>query len=122
MTRREFEVTDNAVIEKILATSKVLHLGLVDEGMPYVVPMNYGYKTEDGKLTFYVDEGEFTDDNIEKEFFGCGGVAKISDLQRKLIKLGRCGFRHHTTVGVGHISMILKEAFEHYLGYDVMEL
>ena len=39
MTRREFEVTDNAVIEKILATSKVLHLGLVDEGMPYVVPM-----------------------------------------------------------------------------------
>ena len=34
MTRREFEVTDNTVIEKILATSKVLHLGLVDEGMP----------------------------------------------------------------------------------------
>lgn len=54
MTRREFEVTDNAVIEKILATSKVLHLGLVDEGMPYVVPMNYGYKTEDGKLTLYL--------------------------------------------------------------------
>ena len=45
-------------------------------------------KTEDGKLTFYVDEGEFTDDNIEKGFFGCGGVAKIPDLQRKLIKLG----------------------------------
>lgn len=79
-------------------------------------------KTEDGKLTFYVDEGEFTDDNIEKEFFGCGGVAKIPDLQHKLIKLGRCGFRHHTTVGVGHISMILKESFEHYLGYDIMEL
>ena len=79
-------------------------------------------KTEDGKLTFYVDEGEFTDDNIEKEFFGCGGVAKIPDLQRKLIKLGRCGFRHHTTVGVGHISMILKESFEHYLGYNIMEL
>lgn len=79
-------------------------------------------KTEDGKLTFYVDEGEFTDDDIEKEFFGCGGVAKIPDLQRKLIKLGRCGFRHHTTVGMGHMSTILKEAFEHYLGYDVMEL
>ena len=79
-------------------------------------------KTEDGKLTFYVDEGEFTDDNIEKGFFGCGGVAKIPYLQRKLIKLGRCGFRHHTTVGVGHISMILKESFEHYLGYDIMEL
>ena len=94
-----------------------------NEGRIAAFPMTLSNcKTEDGKLTFYVDEGEFTEDDIEKEFFGCGGVAKIPDLQRKLIKLGRCGFRHHTTVGVGNISMILKEAFEHYLGYDVMEL
>ena len=94
-----------------------------NEGRIAAFPMTLSNcKTEDGKLTFYVDEGEFTEDDIEKEFFGCGGVAKIPDLQRKLIKLGRCGFRHHTAVGVGHISMILKEAFEHYLGYDVMEL
>ena len=79
-------------------------------------------KTEDGKLTFYVDEGVFTDDDIEKEFFGCGGVAVIDDLQRKLIKLGREGFRHHTTVGVGHMANILKEAFKYYLHYDIMEL
>ena len=122
MTRREREVTDINDILQIINETKILHLGLSDEGWPYVVPMNYGYEYVDGKLTFYVDEGEFTEDDIEKEFFGCGGVAKIPDLQRKLIKLGRCGFRHHTTVGVGHISMILKEAFEHYLDYDVMEL
>lgn len=94
-----------------------------NEGRIAAFPMTLSNcKTEDGKLTFYVDEGEFTDDEIEKEFFGCGGVALISDLQRKLIKLGRCGFRHHTTVGVGHMADILKEAFENYLGYDVMEL
>ena len=46
MTRREFEVTDPGVIRDILDGSKVLHLGLVDEGMPYVVPMNYGYKMD----------------------------------------------------------------------------
>lgn len=79
-------------------------------------------KTENGVLTFYVDEGAFTKDEIEEEFFGCGGVAKIDDLQRKLIKLGREGFRHHTTVGVGHMAGILREAFINYLGYDVMEL
>lgn len=79
-------------------------------------------KTEDGNLTFYVDEGVFTDDEIEEGFFGCGGVAKIDSLQRKLIKLGRAGFRHHTTVGVGHMADILKEAFINYLAYDVMEL
>ena len=54
MTRREFEVKDPGVIRDILDGSKFLHLGLVDDGMPYVVPMNYGYKMEDGKLTLYL--------------------------------------------------------------------
>ena len=54
MTRREFEVKDPGVIRDILEKSKVLHLGLVDDGMPYVVPMNYGYKLEDGRLTLYL--------------------------------------------------------------------
>ncbi|MBE6753711.1 MAG: pyridoxamine 5'-phosphate oxidase family protein [Ruminococcaceae bacterium] len=54
MTRRELEVTDAAQIIKILDDSKILHLGLVDDGMPYIVPMNYGYVMEDGKLTIYL--------------------------------------------------------------------
>ena len=70
----------------------------------------------------YVDEGRFTEDPIEDEFFGCGGVAEIPDLQRKLIKLGRNGFRHHTAVGEGHMASALKEAFGTYLKYDIFEL
>ena len=94
-----------------------------NEGRIAAFPMTFSNcKTEDGKLTFYVDEGVFTDDDIEKEFFGCGGVAVIDDLQNKLIKLGREGFRHHTTVGVGHMAKILKEAFKYYLNYDIIEL
>lgn len=54
MTRRELEVTDIQTITHILDTAKVLHLGLVDEGMPYVVPMNYGYEMADGKPVLYL--------------------------------------------------------------------
>ncbi len=54
MTRRERQVTDLQEIIKILDKSKVLHLGLVDGDEPYVVPMNYGYTMEDGKLTIYL--------------------------------------------------------------------
>jgi L-fucose isomerase-like protein len=79
-------------------------------------------KTENGKLTFYIGEGEFTEDEIEDEFFGCGGVAKINNLQPKLVKLGQNGFRHHTAVGVGHMSKVLNEAFKYYLGYDVLDI
>lgn len=54
MTRRELEVTQPEQIEKILADSKVLHLGLVDGGMPYIVPMNYGCTLDNGRLTLYL--------------------------------------------------------------------
>ena len=94
-----------------------------NEGRIAAFPMTYSNcKTEDGKLTFYVDEGEFTSEPIEPEFFGCGGVAQIDDLQRKLITLGRSGFRHHTAVGVGHMASVLREAFTTYLGYELIAL
>ena len=51
MTRRELEITDIEEIRGILDRAQVLHLGLVDDGFPYIVPMNYGYEMEDGKLT-----------------------------------------------------------------------
>lgn len=54
MTRRERQITDIDEIIKILDKSKVLHLGLVDGDEPYVVPMNYGYTMENGKLTLYL--------------------------------------------------------------------
>lgn len=57
MRRRDREVTDPEAIRHILDTADVLHMGLVDDGMPYVVPMNYGYTLEDGKLIFYVHGG-----------------------------------------------------------------
>ena len=55
MTRRELEVTDQKEINRILDTCKYLHLGLVDEGMPYVVPLNYGFEyNTDGKLILWL--------------------------------------------------------------------
>ena len=93
-----------------------------NEGRIAAFDMTYSNcKTEDGKLTVYVDEGRFTDEPIEAEFFGCGGVAEIDDLERKLIILAKNGYRHHTAVGKGHMAEVLKEAFTTYLGYDLME-
>lgn len=51
MTRRELEVTDPARILEILNKCKVTHIGLIDDGMPYIVPMNFGYTMDEGKLT-----------------------------------------------------------------------
>ena len=54
MTKRERQITDRDQILHILDTGKVLHLGLAVDNEPYVVPMNYGYTMEDGKLVLYL--------------------------------------------------------------------
>ena len=54
ITRREREVTDPAQILDILNRAKIVHIGMVDGDEPYVVPMNYGFTMEEGKLTLYL--------------------------------------------------------------------
>lgn len=79
-------------------------------------------QTKDGRIIVYASEAELTADPIEAGYFGCAGVCEIPDLQNKLIRLARGGFKHHTSIGVGHMKEILKEAFTTYLGYDWAEI
>ena len=94
-----------------------------NEGRIKAMPMTFSNcQTKDGKLLIYASEGKFTEDVIEDSFFGCGGVAEIPNLQDKLIKLARGGYKHHTAVGYGHMKSVLEEAFNVYLGYDVVNI
>lgn len=82
-------------------------------------PMTYAsMKTQDGHLSFYMGEGEFTGDPIAEDFFGCGGVAHIHQLQDKLETIGQQGYRHHVGVTNGHVAVPVTEAFCRYLKYD----
>ena len=54
MTKRERQITDEGQILNILDTAKILHLGLAVNDEPYVVPMNYGYTMENGKMVVYL--------------------------------------------------------------------
>ena len=78
--------------------------------------------TVDGKVVVYATEAEFTDDPIEDAYFGCAGVCEIPDMEDKMIRLARGGFKHHTCIGVGHMKDILKEAFTTYLGYEWVDI
>ena len=54
MRKREREITDLKEIRSILDSCKILHLGLSDEGQPYVVPLNFGYVLDNGILVLYL--------------------------------------------------------------------
>lgn len=53
MRRTDREVKDCKEITKVLESCKVCRLGMADEGKVYIVPMNYGYIYEEGKLVLY---------------------------------------------------------------------
>lgn len=54
MTRREREITDENEKRELLESCEYLHLGLVDKGLPYVVPLNYGVEYVDDKIRIYL--------------------------------------------------------------------
>ena len=54
MTKREYKITDPNEIRRILDTAKVLRLGIAVDNVPHIIPLNYGYSMEEGKLTFFM--------------------------------------------------------------------
>ncbi len=119
LMRGKGTVTDHKMFAKVCpGTGWGSNEGRIDS-----FPMTFlNCKTENGKLEFYVGEGEFFDDEIEDGYFGCAGVARIEDLQPKLNKLGKNGYRHHTVIGKSHVASALIEAFSTYLNYDLLDL
>ena len=53
MRRNDREITEETEIRKVLDECKIVHLGFQDCGRVFVVPVNYGYSYEGGKLTVY---------------------------------------------------------------------
>ncbi|MCD8069244.1 MAG: pyridoxamine 5'-phosphate oxidase family protein [Lachnospiraceae bacterium] len=50
--RKDRAVTDISQIIKIIDQAKILHLGLIDSGFPYIVPLHYGYEYDSNEDMF----------------------------------------------------------------------
>jgi len=44
MRKSNQEITDQAILEEILAGAVICRLAMMDKGRPYILPFNYGYK------------------------------------------------------------------------------
>lgn len=53
MRRQDRRITDPAVTRMVLDKCRTLHLGLVEDGRAYIVPLNYGWTEENGRYTLY---------------------------------------------------------------------
>ncbi|MDR2923004.1 MAG: pyridoxamine 5'-phosphate oxidase family protein [Treponema sp.] len=53
MRRKEREITDIGEKLKIIEQCKICRLGMSDNGQPYIVPLSFGWRFEEGILTLY---------------------------------------------------------------------
>lgn len=54
MRRHDREITNSREILSIVNECKVIRLAMLDEqGLPYIIPLNFGYRFADGVFTFY---------------------------------------------------------------------
>ena len=53
MRRKDREITDFKQIMEIIDRCDCCRVGFCDDGQVYIVPLNFGYAEENGKLTFY---------------------------------------------------------------------
>lgn len=53
MRRKDREVTDRETIIEILEGCSCCRLGFYDDGEIYLIPLNFGFESENGRLTLY---------------------------------------------------------------------
>ena len=53
MRRNDREITDKDAIAAFLSAEQILRVAFYDNGDIYIVPVNYGYCEENGRICFY---------------------------------------------------------------------
>lgn len=80
MRRKDRLVTEEGEIRRILDACGIVHLGLYDEGRIYVVPVNYSYTYEGGKLSLFFHGATA---GLKRELIEKDGRAGLKWIQEK---------------------------------------
>jgi nitroimidazol reductase NimA-like FMN-containing flavoprotein (pyridoxamine 5'-phosphate oxidase superfamily) len=108
MRRKDRQINDMEEIKAILMENNLLHLGLSENNMPYIVPINYGY---DGEFLYMhcALEGrkiEIIKSSMTEEGAPC--CFEISDSIEVVIEdeSAECTTHYRSIVGFGKLTLI----------------
>jgi nitroimidazol reductase NimA-like FMN-containing flavoprotein (pyridoxamine 5'-phosphate oxidase superfamily) len=101
--RIDKEITDRAAIEAIIAKAEICHLGLCDNGIPYIVPVNFGYK--DNCLYFHCAREGTKLDIIRRNSNVC--VEFDTELEMRIDDVAcEWGFKYKSVIAFGKADII----------------
>jgi nitroimidazol reductase NimA-like FMN-containing flavoprotein (pyridoxamine 5'-phosphate oxidase superfamily) len=101
MRRSDREIVDRAELERILGACPVIRLGVVVDGMAYIVPMNFGVDFTGGAVSFY--------------FHSFNGGTKVKALREQ----GQASFELDNPLGLvgeGDVACVYSMDYESVMG------
>jgi uncharacterized protein len=106
MRRKDKEVTDPKIISDIIERSEICRIAMVDEGEPYVVPVNYGYR--DNALYVHSAPVGRKIDILKRNSRVCFEIEGPSAIV-KHAEACQWGTRSRSVIGYGHVEFVTDE-------------
>lgn len=107
MRRKDREVTELAELLKIIGQCRVCRIAMQDAQGLYILPLNFGYELNDGRLTLYfhsAKEGRKIDILAQSPAVAfemdCGHALIASEIAC------RNGYAFQSIIGTGHASLV----------------
>ena len=116
MRRKEKEITDQSEIDAIIRRSQVCRLGLVDEGLAYIVPLCFGYA--DNALFFHSATEGRKIEILRRNNQVCFEI----DSQKEIVNTGiPCDWKnsYESVIGFG-IASVVEDHDEKIFGLNVL--
>lgn len=107
MRRKDREVTDNQKIKEIIDSCRCCRLGFYDSDEVYIVPLDFGYREQNGKRVFYfhsAKEGRKIDLITRTH-----AAAFELDTNHELVEGERaCEYtsRYQSVIGTGRVTLV----------------
>ncbi len=132
MRRKDRQINDPDQIETILRSAECCRLGLVDDGLAYIVPMSFGVAREGDTLCLYFHSAP---KGRKIELIEKAGMATFEADAKYAVKPGAkaCEFScyYQSVIGHGRIAVLrddreklraLRCVMEHYTGKEDWEI
>lgn len=103
MRKTNQEITDKSVLDEILTSSKICRLGMIDNGLPYVLPFNFGYH-ENCIYIHSAPEGKKID-ILKKNPLVCFEVEQQADIVEDEIAC-KWSTLYRSVVGYGNVQLV----------------
>ncbi|MFO7575748.1 MAG: pyridoxamine 5'-phosphate oxidase family protein [Bacteroidales bacterium] len=107
MRRKEKQITDREVIERVFSNSMICIIAINDSGFPHIVPMNYGYSAN--CLYFHSAPEGRKIDLLQRD----GRVSFMIEDSHKIVPANiACGWttEYRSLMGTGIVEIITDEA------------